>query len=137
MPGSDPVLRLRGRCSEREALSRLVASVRAGRSWGVWPLAAEAGTPRLAKLAAVAEPCRGFIARYGASRPRKREGVFRAETEPVHDWRRLLSWIPMFATACCPPAGRGKRANDLFQQATPGAKTRRSCRSLDGSTSGT
>jgi hypothetical protein len=89
-------------------------------------LRGEAGTPRLAKLAAVAEPCRGFIARYGASRPRKREGVFRAETEPVRDWRRLLSWIPMFATACCPPAGRGKRANDLFQQATPGGVTRRS-----------
>ena len=60
MSGSDPVLRLRGRRSEREALSRLVASVRAGES-RVVVLRGEAGvgkTALLEYLATRASGCR-------------------------------------------------------------------------------
>ena len=58
MSGSDPVLRLRGRRSEREALSRLVASVRAGES-RVVVLRGEAGVGKTALLEYLAKRASG------------------------------------------------------------------------------
>ena len=58
MSGGDPVLRLRGRRSERETLSRLVATVRAGESQ-VLVLRGEAGVGKTALLEYLANRASG------------------------------------------------------------------------------
>lgn len=65
-------------------------------------------------LEAVAESYRAFVARFGRSRPKSREEIFRAQTELVHEWRRFPFIDPDLPDGLLARSWPRQRARELF-----------------------
>jgi phenylacetic acid degradation operon negative regulatory protein len=67
-------------------------------------------------LNAVATAYRAFVARFGRLRPTSSQGIFRAQTQMVHEWRKFPFLDPDLPAAMLPTHWPRQRAHDLFQE---------------------